>query len=87
MHFKRFDLNLLVALDALLQGKNVTKASEQLFVSQPTMSGALQRLRERFNDPLLIRVGREMELTPKAKLPLERIPIFPGLCAARLGNC
>jgi len=68
MHFNRFDLNLLVALDALLQDKNVTRASERLFMSQPAMSGALQRLRERFDDPLLVRVGRTMELTPKAKL-------------------
>jgi len=68
MHFNRFDLNLLVALDALLQDKNVTRASERLFMSQPAMSGALQRLRERFDDPLLVRVGRAMELTPKAKL-------------------
>lgn len=66
MHFNRFDLNLLVALDALLEEKNVTRASERLFMSQPAMSGALQRLRERFNDPLLIRVGRTMELTPRA---------------------
>lgn len=68
MHFNRFNLNLLVALDALLQDKNVTRASERLFMSQPAMSGALQRLRERFDDPLLVRVGRTMELTPKAKL-------------------
>ena len=67
MHFNRFDLNLLVALDALLEEKNVTRASERLFMSQPAMSGALQRLRERFNDPLLIRVGRTMELTPRAE--------------------
>lgn len=67
MHFNRFDLNLLVALDALLQEKNVTRAAERLFISQPAMSGALQRLRERLDDPLLVRVGRNMELTPKAK--------------------
>ena len=67
MHFNRFDLNLLVALDALLQEKNVTRAAEKLFISQPAMSGSLQRLRERLDDPLLVRVGRLMELTPKAK--------------------
>ncbi len=67
MHFKRFDMNLLVALDALLQEKNVTRAAERLFISQPAMSGSLQRLRERLDDPLLVRVGRNMELTPKAK--------------------
>jgi len=73
MHFNRFDLNLLVALDALLQDKNVTRASERLFMSQPAMSGALQRLRERFDDPLLVRVGRTMELTPKAKLLIKPV--------------
>lgn len=73
MHFKRFDLNLLVALDALLDEKNVTRASERLYMSQPAMSGALQRLRERFNDPLLVRVGRSMELTPRAKALIEPV--------------
>lgn len=73
MHFNRFDLNLLVALDALLEEKNVTRASERLYMSQPAMSGALQRLRERFNDPLLMRVGRKMELTPRAKTLIEPV--------------
>lgn len=73
MHFNRFDLNLLVALDALLEEKNVTRAAERLYMSQPAMSGALQRLRERFNDPLLIRVGRKMELTPRARTLIEPV--------------
>ncbi len=45
MHFNRLDLNLLVALDALLSEQNVTRAAERLHVSQPAMSVALQRLR------------------------------------------
>ena len=65
MQLNRFDLNLLIALDALLQEKNVTRAAERVFVSQPAMSAALQKLREYFNDPLLVRVGRDMELTPR----------------------
>jgi LysR family transcriptional regulator, nod-box dependent transcriptional activator len=65
MHLNRFDLNLLIALDALLQEKNVTRAAERVFVSQPAMSAALQKLRDYFNDPLLVRVGREMNLTPR----------------------
>lgn len=65
MQLNKFDLNLLIALDALLQEKNVTRAAERVFVSQPAMSAALQRLRDYFDDPLLIRVGREMELTPR----------------------
>lgn len=60
----RFDLNLLSALDALLSEKNVTRAAERLNVTQPTMSGMLQRLRYQFDDQLLVRNGRNMELTP-----------------------
>ena len=46
MHLNKFDLNLLIALDALLQEKNVTRAAERVFVSQPAMSAALQKLRD-----------------------------------------
>ncbi|HTV52789.1 MAG TPA: LysR family transcriptional regulator [Steroidobacteraceae bacterium] len=65
MQLNRFDLNLLIALDALLHEKNVTRAAERVFVSQPAMSAALQKLRDYFSDPLLVRVGRDMELTPR----------------------
>ena len=60
----RFDLNLLSALDALLTERNVTRAACKLRVTQPTMSGMLQRLRYQFDDQLLVRNGRGMELTP-----------------------
>ncbi len=66
MRLNKFDLNLLVALDALLREKSVTRAAERLFLSQPAMSAALSRLREYFDNPLLVRVGREMELTSRA---------------------
>jgi LysR family nod box-dependent transcriptional activator len=65
MQLNRFDLNLLIALDALLREKNVTRASEKLCVSQPAMSAALHKLRDYFGDQLLVRVGREMELSPR----------------------
>jgi len=65
MQLNRFDLNLLIALDALIHEKNVTRAAERVFVSQPAMSAALQKLRDYFNDPLLVRVGRDMQLTPR----------------------
>jgi LysR family transcriptional regulator, nod-box dependent transcriptional activator len=65
MQLNRFDLNLLIALDALLQEKNVTRAAERVFVSQPAMSAALQKLRDYFDDPLLVRVGRDLQLTPR----------------------
>jgi LysR family transcriptional regulator, nod-box dependent transcriptional activator len=61
------DLNLLVTLDALLRERNVTRAGVVLGISQPTMSRALARLRHTFDDPLLVRVGREMQLTPRAQ--------------------
>jgi LysR family nod box-dependent transcriptional activator len=59
----RFDLNLLNALDALISERNVTRAAERLHVTQPTMSGMLQRLRYQFDDQILTRNGRNMELT------------------------
>lgn len=67
----RFDLNLLVVLDAVLTERSVTKAADRLFVSQPAISGSLQRLRDHFQDKLLVRAGRDMELTPKAKALIE----------------
>ncbi|XVX19791.1 LysR family transcriptional regulator [Actinomycetota bacterium] len=60
------DLNLLVALKALLEEGNVTRAGKRLEMSQPAMSGALARLRRQFDDELLVRNGREYELTPFA---------------------
>ena len=65
MQFHRFDLNLLIALDTLLRERNITRAAEKVFVSQPAMSAALHRLRDYFDDPLLVRVGRNYELTPR----------------------
>ena len=60
------DLNLLTVLGALLEHRNVTRAGESLSLSQPTMSGALARLRQHFGDALLVRSGREYQLTPLA---------------------
>lgn len=67
MRIQNFDLNLLKALDALLMERSVTKAAERVFLSQPAMSGALRRLRDELNDQLLVRRGRDMELTPLAE--------------------
>lgn len=67
MRYRRLDLNLLIALDALLADKSVTKAAGKLNITQPAMSGALSRLREYFEDPIVIQVGRQMELTPLAQ--------------------
>ena len=64
MQLPRLDLNLLRSLDILLQERNVTRAAEQLNVTQQAMSGSLKRLREQFGDELLIKVGRELKPTP-----------------------
>lgn len=64
MRLKRLDLNLLVALDALLDEKKTTAAAQRLAVSQSAISGMLARLRLYFEDDLLVQVGRQMELTP-----------------------
>ena len=78
MHLNRFDLNLLIALDALLREKNVTRAGERVYLSQSTMSGALQRLRDNFGDELLMRAGRELELTPRALALVDSIRDIPS---------
>ena len=61
------DLNLLLSLKVLLEEGNVTRAGVRLELSQPAMSAALARLRRRFDDELLVRAGRDYELTPFAK--------------------
>lgn len=61
------DLNLLIALDVLLRERNVTLAGRQIGLSQPAMSAALAKLRELFDDALLVRVGRSYRLTPLAQ--------------------
>ncbi len=61
------DLAALNTLDALLQEASVTRAARRLGVSAPAVSHALSRLRERFDDPLLVRAGRSMVLTPRAE--------------------
>jgi LysR family transcriptional regulator, nod-box dependent transcriptional activator len=73
MHLQRLDLNLLVALDALLTERNVTRAAERIHISQPGMSAALQKLRQHFSDPLLERIGRNMELTARGRALAEPV--------------
>ena len=67
MYFKGLDLNLLVVLNALLEEKNATRTGERLGLSQSSVSGVLARLREYFNDDLLVQVGRHFVLTPLAE--------------------
>lgn len=70
---KDIDLNLLPSLQALLELRNVSKAAERVHLSQPAMSGALSRLRRHFNDDLLVRAGREYELTTFAHALAPRV--------------
>src|SRR5713101_9777548 len=67
MNLAALDLNLLVALDALLLETNVSRAAMRIGLSHPAASHALQRLRDMLGDPLLVRVGARMELTPRAQ--------------------
>ncbi|WKB55404.1 LysR family transcriptional regulator [Eleftheria terrae] len=66
MDTRRLDLNLLVTLEALLVEQNVTKAAARLHLSQPAVSAQLARLRDVFDDPLLIPAQRGMTPTAKA---------------------
>src|SRR5947208_13539403 len=67
MNLNSLDLNLLIALDALLREANVSRAAMRIGLSQPATSHALQRLRDLIGDPLLVRTGARMELTPRAQ--------------------
>ena len=67
MNFNSLDLNLLVALDALLREASVSRAAMRIGLSQPAASHALQRLRDLLGDPLLVRSGARMELTRRAQ--------------------
>lgn len=64
--FRRIDLNLLVAFDALMEERNVGKAALKVFIGQPAMSHALSRLREALGDDVFIRSGNKMEPTALA---------------------
>lgn len=74
-HFdlRAFDLNLLVAFDALMEDRTVTRAAARLKVQQPAMSHSLATLRMLFQDDLFVRVGQSMQPTAKARLLAPRI--------------
>ena len=73
MRFKGLDLNLLVALDALLATRSVTAAGRRLNLSQPAMSAALARLRDYFHDKILVSDGNRMQLTTYAEALAPRL--------------
>ncbi|BDV39690.1 LysR family transcriptional regulator [Methylocystis bryophila] len=63
---RNFDLNLLVSFDVLMEELSVSRAAERMFVTQSAMSHALQRLRQQFGDPLLVRTPSGMRPTERA---------------------
>ncbi|MEP5938240.1 MAG: LysR family transcriptional regulator [Erythrobacter sp.] len=67
MRFEGLDLNLLVAMEVLLDCRSTTEAARRLHLSQPTISAALGRLRDYFDDELLMNVGRDMVPTAKGE--------------------
>jgi len=73
MRFGRLDLNLLVALDALLTERSVSLAADKLCLSQSATSSALGRLRDYFGDELLVVKGRNMILTSRAEELIEPV--------------
>lgn len=73
MRFERLDLNLLVALDALLTERSVSLAAERICLSQSATSSALGRLRDYFGDELLVVKGRQMVLTARAESLVEPV--------------
>lgn len=81
-----YDLNLLIALRALLEEANVTRAGQRVHLGQSSMSSALSRLRVVFGDELLVRVGREYELTPFARLLLPQVQATVPLLERLLSN-
>ncbi|MCG3170285.1 MAG: PCP degradation transcriptional activation protein [Pseudomonadales bacterium] len=79
MNIERIDLNLLVYLDVLLRERNVTRAASYLGITQPAMSNGLRRLRELFDDALLVRTSEGMTPTERA---LELQPVVRSVLAA-----
>ena len=82
VHLRNVDLNLLHALYALLEERHVSHAAKRSFLSQPAMSRALDRLRETFGDPLLVRTGRVYERTPRGERVLRELESIMGRLAA-----
>lgn len=70
----RFDLNLLVALNALLEERSVTRAATRLGLTQPALSASLSRLRVLFSDELMVRRGNQYEFTSLAERLSEQVP-------------
>jgi len=81
MNLQSFDLNLLLAFEALMIERNVTRAAKRIGLSQPAMSNALSRLRRTFDDPLLVRTPEGMAPTANAHSLI--VPIRAALAQLR----
>jgi len=81
MNLRALDLNLLVALESLLEEASVGRAADRVALSQPAMSHALKRLRILLGDPLLVRVGAGMQLTARGQAL--RYPVKDALSRVR----
>jgi DNA-binding transcriptional LysR family regulator len=87
VHLRNIDLNLLHPLYALLEERHVTRAAKRCFLSQPAMSRALERLREMFGDPLLVRGARAYERTARGDRVLRELgSLMPRLDAMVRGE-
>ncbi|HWT31469.1 MAG TPA: LysR family transcriptional regulator [Propylenella sp.] len=86
MRFKGLDLNLLVAFEALMQTRSVSRAAERLHMSQPAMSAALSRLRLFFEDHLLVSRGKRMHPTAFAESLLPHVSDSLRTVAAMLAT-
>ena len=82
----RTDLNLLVALQILLEERNVTRAAERLTVSQPALSKTLQKLRESFDDELFTRTAHGLVPTPRAEVLGRELPALLETIERVLGS-
>lgn len=87
MHIENADLNLLKALDVLLEERHVSRAAARFHLSQSAMSRTLSRLRETFGDELLVRTTRGYELTPRARAIQQELEfVLPRLRALVRGG-
>jgi DNA-binding transcriptional LysR family regulator len=82
VHFNDADLNLIKVLDALVREVSVARAARRLGVSPSAISHALGRLRAMLRDPVVVRSGRALRLTPRA---LALAPVAASICEAARG--
>jgi len=73
VHLSQVDLNLFVVLEAIYREGNITRAGQQLNLTQPAISHALKRLRDLLQDPLFVRQGPHMVPTPFTRNMIEQV--------------